>query len=61
MLGASYFIWRKNKEWYEIYDVNEDDGSYKIRLTDKAPPEAVESFEKYQKKKEYAQKNGIVY
>lgn len=63
MLGPSYFIWKQNKEWYEIYDEieTEDDYSYKIRLTDQAPPEAVESFKRYQAKMEYARKNGIIY
>ena len=61
MLGPSYFVWKQNKEWYEKYDFNEEDGSYKIRLTDKAPPEAVESFKRYQAKMEYARKNGIIY
>ena len=61
MLGRSYFIWKDDPAWFERYDWNEDDGSHKIRLTDKAPPEAVESFERYKKKMEESCKQGIVY
>ncbi|MGN0536605.1 MAG: hypothetical protein ACI4M3_01340 [Acutalibacteraceae bacterium] len=48
--GTVYLYWKTNPEWYD-YDENE-----KEYLTDKAPKEAKESFEKYlalrQKEKE---------
>lgn len=61
MLMGSYFVWKQNKEWYELYDVDEETGEYKIRLTDKAPLEAVESFQKWMKVRERAQREGIIY
>lgn len=61
MLGASYFIWHQNEEWYELYDIDEETWEYKVRLTDKAPPEAVESFRKWEKICEKAKREGIVY
>lgn len=38
--------WHSNKEWY-YFDEKED----KIKLTDKAPPRAVESFKKWRNNK----------
>lgn len=61
MLGSSYFIWRQNKEWYEYVDVEGEEDSFEIRLTDKAPPEAVESFRRLQEKQKYAKEHGIMY
>jgi hypothetical protein len=61
MLGAQYFVWRENKEWYEIVHDEKDEDIVEYRLTDKAPPEAVESFELWQKKRQYAREHGIVY
>ena len=42
-LDKALFYWQTNKEWYTI----DDDGV--VTLTDKATPEAIESFEKYVK------------
>ena len=39
-----YFM--TNKDWYYIND-DEDDVDYGYKLTDKAPPEAVESYKKF--------------
>lgn len=61
MLGSSYFIWRQNEEWYEYVDVDVENDLFEIRLTDKAPPEAVESFKRLQEKQKYAKEHGIVY
>lgn len=60
MLGSIYFTWKQNQEWYELI-VNEEDDIYEYKLTEKAPPEAVESFKLYQEKCKYARENGIVY
>lgn len=61
MLGPKYFIWQENKEWYEIIWDEEEENIIECRLTDKAPPEAVKSFELWQKKCQYAREHGIVY
>ena len=37
------FYWQENREWWTM------DENWKYSLTDKAPKEAVESFERYQK------------
>lgn len=60
MLGPAFFVWKENKDWYELVD-NEKGDSCEFKLTDKAPPEAVESFKLYQEKCKYARENGIVY
>jgi hypothetical protein len=41
--------WMSNKEWYERYI---DDGIPCVRLTDKAPQKAVDSFNEYFKEKD---------
>ena len=61
MLGPSYFVWRENEEWYEIYDLNEETGECKVRLTEKAPPEAVDSFQKWEAIREKARQSGNFY
>ena len=48
MIGEPYFM--KNPEWYKVeYWYNSKDGQTKYTLTDKAPPEAVESYEEFMK------------
>ena len=46
VLDKSLTYWRSNDDWYE--DFYDDDGKRVLRLTDKAPKEARESFERYQ-------------
>ena len=53
VVGAVYFHWKTNPEWYD-YDENE-----KPYLTDKAPKEARESFEKYLDLKEREKETGL--
>ena len=43
-MDPALFYWQKNEEWFEV----DDEGV--VTLTDKATPEAIESFEKYVKK-----------
>lgn len=61
MMGASCLIWEQNREWYEYVEVGGDEDNIEIRLTEKAPPEAVELFRRYQEKQKYAKEHGIVY
>lgn len=42
-MDPELFYWRTNDEWYDI----DDEGVFV--LTDKATPEAIESFKKYVK------------
>ena len=53
VVGAVYFHWKTNPEWYD-YDENE-----KPYLTDKVPKEARESFEKYLDLKEREKETGL--
>ena len=39
---AKLVYWKSNPEWYAYY--NEDDETEIAHLTDKAPPEAIESY-----------------
>ncbi len=60
MLMGKPIYWMRNPEWYEhVFDDNDE--FVEIRMTDKAPPEAVESFKLYQEKMAYAREHGIVY
>lgn len=43
MMEEPYFL--KNKEWYTEY--RDGRGRLKFKLTDKAPKEALESYDKY--------------
>lgn len=43
-IDKSIVYWKTNEEWYTV----DKDGH--VTLTDKATPEAIESFEKYVKK-----------
>lgn len=45
MLPGNRYYWMKNEEWY-YYD---DDDIGEAHLTDKAPPEAIQSFREYRK------------
>lgn len=42
--GSELFYWHTNKEWYKI---NIEEGY--CELTEKAPPEAIESFKEWNK------------
>ena len=60
MLSGECLYWMHNPEWFErVFDDNDE--FIETRLTDKAPPEAVESFKLYQERKSYAREHGIVY
>lgn len=52
-MDPALFYWQKNGEQYEV----DDEGV--VTLTDKATPEAIESFEKYVKK--YGNQHPIKY
>ena len=48
MIAKPYFM--KNPEWYTVeYWYNSKTGKTKYKLTDKAPPEAVESYKEFMK------------
>lgn len=60
MISGKLLLWMDNPEWYEhVFDDNDE--YIETRLTDKAPPEAVESFKLHQEKMAYAREHGIVY
>lgn len=48
-------FWKSNPEWY-YYDKNDEP-----HLTEKAPPEAKESFKKAMAELKRSQKTGIIY
>lgn len=50
-----YDLWKDDPEWY---DYDENDEPY---LTEKAPPEAHESFKKCMELRERCKREGIVY
>ena len=45
MIKQEYVIFLKNKDWYYW-----DEEEWKYKLTDKAPKEAIESYNKFYKK-----------
>ena len=51
--------WKSNPEWYD-YD-NEDDENDMGHPTDKAPPEAIESYNYAMAWREKCQRDGVVY
>ena len=56
MVGHEYFIWQDNEDWFYF-----DDETGEPHLTDKAPDEARESFEKYQELVKKSRETGICY
>lgn len=56
MMEIPYFM--TNKEWYrENDDPNDPNYPFGFKLTDKAPPEAVKSFEEYNEQMKSNTKN----
>ena len=49
-----YFM--KNKDWYYF-----DEHDFLYRLTEKAPPEAVQSYDEFYKDESYTDENGEVW
>ena len=58
--GEKHFVrsldlyWKTNPDWYDYTD--DEDPDAKPFLTDKAPPEAVESFKRYLEQKKEMKK-----
>ena len=48
MIGGLDIYWTTNPEWSELY--KDSNGNLCERLTDKATPEAIESFKRYCKR-----------
>ena len=53
MMQMPYFL--QKKEWYKAY-ISKKTGNVRYELTDKAPPEAVESYKRYIEAKKEAEK-----
>lgn len=53
MMAGFGFYWMTNKEWFYF----DDDDIGEAHLTDKATPEAIESFKEYQKILEWDRQN----
>lgn len=59
IISEKLFYWKTNKEWYDLLE--DEEGNPIYVLTDKATPEARESFEYHEYYRKKSEETGILY